>query len=305
MLRDIELVGVSRSLGIAHEDAIDPDVVSTVDAIKAQSELIRRFPRTGDMERSLVGSSGILCGNVGGTDGNGVLDVGVPGFAIALELPVARDRLLGPGGIRINSTGDSIGGRCFEGRRGVVKVPSAVEEKMLLGDEVGASRETVAPEDGLVAVVWLVSVLLGRDAGGSHLEILAHGCHRGADRRAPREEGQLIVRGSWTLYMGNGRCDDECCRVDIVRNDLPCVCLYVPEGCEFAAGSHDHAYEKTCARDVLTALQSKDGAPFIASKWWGSGATPHRLDRGLPARGAQASPQSLRYLRLGERDASN
>lgn len=183
ILGDVKLVRVPRSLRIAHQHAVDPDVVGAVDAVEAQPELRRGVPRSRDGERPLVSTSGVLCGDVRRANGNRVLDVGVPGLAVALELPVARNAHLGPGGVL---AGRGLGG--LQRRGGIVKVPAAVEQEGGLRDEVGAARKTVASEDGLVAVVWLVLVLLEGDAGGGHLDVLAHGVSQQEGERRERKK---------------------------------------------------------------------------------------------------------------------
>lgn len=141
MACDIELGGVSAALAVSNSLIVHKQVKGTVYPVEPQSDLRWSFPIWRDFEQSSVGSYGILSRNKRWIDRKRIWDVGIVRLAITLQLPMAWD-LDGLPPVDI-----------MERRRCELKVPSAVQQKRLLRDPVGPSRQTVTLDHKLVAIV--------------------------------------------------------------------------------------------------------------------------------------------------------
>jgi hypothetical protein len=122
IFRDIKLVRISRPLSISHEGSVDVQVVGAINAVESKPELGLGIPVCWDVKGSPISSDCIFGRDVRGADREGVLDVGVVGNTVALQLPVTGDLDCRPGYVRGMS-----GLHGLSCSRTVVKLPDTVE----------------------------------------------------------------------------------------------------------------------------------------------------------------------------------
>ena len=113
---------ISRPLSISHEGSVDVQMVGAINAVEPKPELGLGIPVCWDVEGSPISSDCIFGRDVRGADREGVLDVGVVGDTVALQLPVAGNLDCRPGYVW------GMSGLHGLTRRGtVVKLPDTVE----------------------------------------------------------------------------------------------------------------------------------------------------------------------------------
>lgn len=141
-------------------------MVRAVHAVEPQPQLRVGVPLRRHRERLGVRAGGILVRHVRRVHGKRVHNVGVLGPAVAVELPVRRDRDRGP---RFRSATGRVGR--FQRAAGVVEPPRPVETQRCAGQPVGPRRQRVASKHCLVGVVG-PTLLVGFVVSGTHLTTL-------------------------------------------------------------------------------------------------------------------------------------
>lgn len=82
----VELGRQRRIFGVTDVFAVDPDVISRIDAPEMQRD-IPVAPRRREVEFAVVTTHGIVAANAGRIDREGITDVGIVGKAVAVHLP--------------------------------------------------------------------------------------------------------------------------------------------------------------------------------------------------------------------------